>query len=711
MVTTHVAPRRGKWINWALAASLFALVTATALIGTRAYETRRHTRIAREAINAATVGDFATATAALGRLSPTWLDGETWDQCRIAVWRVTDPAAALQVIEKRLPHTSDEFPDRRTAAEMAIRAGKLEQALQHLTRMKTMAPDAADTIYLEATLLFEKRDFAAVVAELRRLQERQPTHRGGALQLARLLVASTQYPERVRGRAELREIGEGTDVAALEARIALALSPWGDRDGEDRQALFQAVLAHPLADFSYLLSQPDVLYAFIAAGDNVPPTLLMPFARRLVRARPQEQQAVASFVFLAQELAQRDEAAEALATLKKAAPESENTMLLEARQAALEGHYDTVLASFERFPNLAASSPRALQFLVSLLEPGKPVPDAVRRRAGAMALEAPPEHFAIWLTVRARMIGLEPDRKETLVAEVRAAASGDRALPAAEWLLQAGAPEAAIEVAAPLSRAGTARATYLQFEGLLALKRFSDAAAIAATFAADSVQGAVIRARLESARSDPAAADAAWRVGFDSARQRGDASGILRLAVVARQLGLISAAYEGFHAVDHDVVEGRLAADGPSITTWLETCLRTKHTREALQVAQLLAKRTSGGDAGRYWTAYLSLLLGENLLEEKDAARTLLGKAPEDPRLRALFALAQLKTGQQEAALTTLKNDLAGQPGDALSREQRIILAAVCHANGQSDAAQRWRESVPDDSLLPEEHALFAGGA
>jgi hypothetical protein len=176
-------------------------------------------------------------------------------------------------------------------------------------------------------------------------------------------------------------------------------------------------------------------------------------------------------------------------------------------------------------------------------------------------------------------------------------------------------------------------------------------------------------------------------------------------------MGLNTVALEGFGAVEEALLAGRISCDAGTAAAWMELCLRAKHTREAHRVAELLATKPGGRDAGRYWSAYLGLLLEDNLLEDKDAARDLLRAAPDESRYQALFAFAQLRTGQRSAALDSVRGGVEKGAVDALLREERIMLAAVCAANGLTAAAERLDASVPADTLLPEERALLGRDA
>lgn len=710
MKTPSSAPPGVDRLRLILIGTIVLFVTAAGLLGTRDYLRWRHGRLGTEVMRSVATNDFRTAELALGRMHPAWVEADFLRVCRLAVWRVTDPAAVLQELQPDLTTRTASSDHLRLAVEAALRLRRLDEAARLLADLQQRRHADVETGFFTAWLAFERADFTAALPPLRDALAREPVHRGARLLRASLLLRSASYPEQVRGRAELRELSVGSDLLALDARVTYAASHRTVDTPVERAAALQAVLAHPLADHAHVLHRTDVLQSLLGAGQGLPLATVTPVVERLRAASGEDPRALEVVIFLLQESGRITEAAPLLQTLDRVSPDHANTRVLEGRQCVLETRWPEAVAALRAGIARAEATPSPPLFGLAhmLLDPARPVPAALRREAAELACGLPVENFAFWLQVRQRLLELAPDQREELIAEVRAIAQGQRRLPAAEWLLRMNAPAAVLEIVAP---GDGMHGTYLAFEANLALRHFEAAAALVSVLDAVSVDGALLRARLALAHHDGSEATRCFHAGLTHARVAGASDDVLRLASGAAHLGLPDEARAAFALIGEEVLAERIRAQGESVGLWLDLTLQAGDSQQAHRIARCLATKPGMEGRGRYWVTYLDLLLNENVLAAKDAARDLLAAAPQDPGSRAVYALAQLRTGQKSAALTTLHDTGQGDSDASLPRPTRVVLAAVYAANGLSAEAERWREAAESGTnLLPEEASLFDSG-
>ena len=102
--------------------------------------------------------------------------------------------------------------------------------------------------------------------------------------------------------------------------------------------------------------------------------------------------------------------------------------------------------------------------------------------------------------------------------------------------------------------------------------------------------------------------------------------------------------------------------------------------------------------------AYLDALLGENERAVLDTANELVRADPASLPHRVTLALAELRAGNNLAALDAFKG--VDTSHTAMQPRQRAVLAAVLWATSYDHAARDAVRNLPLDRLLPEERAL-----
>lgn len=130
------------------------------------------------------------------------------------------------------------------------------------------------------------------------------------------------------------------------------------------------------------------------------------------------------------------------------------------------------------------------------------------------------------------------------------------------------------------------------------------------------------------------------------------------------------------------------------------------YTRDALLVYQSLNRHFPEDLEPQIAVLYTELLLGENILVNRDKAHKLLEKNPDKPYLAHLLALAYLKNDQAQAAMAayeTYRPPLEHAPAGFKS-----VYVAVCFANHRQKEAQTVFDTIAIEDLYPEERDLLA---
>lgn len=307
--------------------------------------------------------------------------------------------------------------------------------------------------------------------------------------------------------------------------------------------------------------------------------------------------------------------------------------------------------------------------------------------------------FLLWADAQLR---LRPqDREETLrraIARLRHAPAADQA-ELCEWLNREGAHDRLLEIYT-IEQAMISPPVLVNYlEALARAGRWQD------------LKDATVRSLpLEAWILDAFRAVAAERLGQDALAQehwrrsfenvKGQSAKTRALGDLAQSLGAIPPAIRAYDDLTRDrltrlVGYRRLAG----------LYERTGDTQRLRTLMREWSAHVPDDPVPENAYCYLSGLLRRDVEEAAQRATRLVERLPRRPNYRATLALLELRRDRPEEALRLYRR-AALEPA-AMSAQNRLVYAAVLHANGQSAEARTLVQGIDPSRLLPEERELF----
>ena len=269
----------------------------------------------------------------------------------------------------------------------------------------------------------------------------------------------------------------------------------------------------------------------------------------------------------------------------------------------------------------------------------------------------------------------------------------------ARWLYVHGEFARVLEVL-PQARAADDRALFFQrLDALAALDRWSEIQQVIESHqvSIDPVVEQMYLARCAQQLGESKVRDARWEAALDAAGT--DPDKLLPLGAYAQKTGNVETALKAFRTAVQAAPESRPASE--ALLGALEAAGKTREERAALAG---IAEHWPQDAAVRNDTAYLDALLGENERTALDTATELMRADPASLPHRVTLALAELRAGNNLAALDAFKG--VDTSHTAMQPRQRAVLAAVLWATSYDHAARDAVRNLPLDRLLPEERTL-----
>ena len=269
----------------------------------------------------------------------------------------------------------------------------------------------------------------------------------------------------------------------------------------------------------------------------------------------------------------------------------------------------------------------------------------------------------------------------------------------ARWLYVQGEFTRVLDVL-PSARANDDRSLFFQrLDALAALDRWADIrqAIESHPITIDPVVEQMYLARCAQQLGEPRVREARWDAALDAAGT--DPEKLVQLGTYAQKTGNLETALKAFRAAVQAAPDSRPASE--ALLGALEADGKTREERAALT---LLAARWPQDAAVRNDAAYLDALLKENVPAALETANQLVRADPASLPHRVTLALAELRTGNNLAALDAFKGIDTSHA--AMQPRQRAVLAAVLWATSYDQQAREAVRNLPLDRLLPEERAL-----
>jgi tetratricopeptide (TPR) repeat protein len=217
------------------------------------------------------------------------------------------------------------------------------------------------------------------------------------------------------------------------------------------------------------------------------------------------------------------------------------------------------------------------------------------------------------------------------------------------------------------------------------------------------LEKASIQFYLESSGDDAAAKEALWEDIHRLAKAENRPDVLLGLAQQAQAKGQIDRSIECYRSA----IEIGLG-DRESLPLWQQYFLVTLNQPDlelSRQVAEQIVERYPGEASSKNNLAYLNLLLNKDVVGALDMIQALVDAYPEVPGFRTTLALAFLKTGAADKAWSALDTDVIDWSEEDAS--SRIIVALVAQEVGRSAFAADYLIDIDPGEILPAERDLL----
>ena len=464
-------------------------------------------------------------------------------------------------------------------------------------------------------------------------------------------------------------------------------------------------------------------------------------SHRLMETGRAEFDDLVRFTELSQGVGDAEGARVVLDRLKAERPTDANVVLLEARQAALEGDGDLALLKVEDALSLDSDMLKAKLLRGLLLTQST---DPVRRLQGKDALvdaslsQDPVGIEALMALLASVNLNVFNDERRTFAdrllnhplsgrseklmaiqnliiadpagrvgyvasAEALFEGSEDRAL-LVRWLTAVGEPERALALI-PEDLAGNRVYFDARISALMRLGRYAEVANAVQndTEFLTELERVSIQIYLGSAGGDAVVTGELWDRAFRLAEEYNRPDILLSLAEYALARNQLDQALECYRSA---IAIG--LGERETLELWQQYFLASLNQPDlevSRAVAEQIVARYPDNASQRNNLAYLSVLLDHELAEATRTSQALVAANPEIAGFRTTLALALLKSGSPEEAWSALDTDAIDWRKEEAS--SRIIVALVAQETGRNALARETLGEVDPSDILPAERDLL----
>jgi len=477
----------------------------------------------------------------------------------------------------------------------------------------------------------------------------------------------------------------------------------------------------------------------ITAGTNNAEAILL--SNRLMETGRADFEDRIQFTELAQAVGDIEGARPVIEQLKAERPTDPSVILLEARQAALDGESDLALQKVEDALSMDENNPKARLLRGLLLTRSA---DPVRRLQGKEALIAASRSEkrvgieALMALLASDNLNIYPDERRSLAdllsahplagipekllalqnlivsdpegrsgyvsrATLLFSEKPDSAL-LIRWLIAIGEPESALERIP--EEVGDDRIYFdARVSALMRLGRYDE---VRQTIRDDTrflspIEKASIQIYLGPPNGDAEAGNALWDDVFQLATEEDRPDVLLNLAQYAQAQGQAERAVECYRAAFELGLGKR-----DSLALWQKYFLATLSLDDleiSREVAARIHDRYPEDPSSQNNLAYLSLLLDRDVEQARQMSEALVEAYPDAIAFRTTLALAYLKSGAADRAWTILEVDRIDWSGEEAS--SRIIVALTAKEAGHPKEALEYVAGIDPDDLLSAEREML----
>lgn len=447
------------------------------------------------------------------------------------------------------------------------------------------------------------------------------------------------------------------------------------------------------------------------------------------------------FAELVQEVGDAEGARPVVDLLREERPTDPEVILLEARQAALDGDGELALARVQDALSLDEGMLKAKLLRGLLLTQSE---DPVRRLQGKDALVDASQSEdrvgiqALMALLASDGLNIYPEERRSLADQllnhplaglseqllalqnlivsdvdgragyieraVSLAETGDSAL-LVRWLIAVGESERALELI-PDDIDGNRYLFDARISALMRLGRYDEVKEVVQndTEFLNDLEKASIQLYLTSPSENPEVTDGRWNEIFRLAAEDGRPDVLTGLAQYAQARGDTERALTCYR-IAFDMGFG----DRETRDLWQQYFLISLDQPDlavSLGVIEQIAERYPDDLSSQNNLSYLRLLLNQDVDEALADSRSLVADHQDVPGYRTTLALALLKTDSKDEAWDVLETDsIDWQQEDAASK---VIVALVAHATDRGPVALEMISGVDPDEILPAERLLLA---
>lgn len=637
-----------------------------------------------------------------------FVDKKIYDMLAIELLLDGDPEKAFDYTLALLSNEQKHDPRQQVfLQESALLAGSRAGAWLELQSLLDRLADAeTESAVLEPTIRFARARLAIQsgntergIELIKEALELHPAHEETLLLKAELQTISGNPVERIQAEVYLRDRASKGKAGGLLSKALLISGKYIQTTDPELRNLASKLVENPFFEYSYIMHRMTHLDALLQSIGQANPLASYQITLAQSRLPGFDNPRILQHIYWAQESGILEKSAKEIAAYRERAEDSTDIFWLDARQKALEGNPSQAIAlaikgaensNEERFKQILLFIARDDQQNTSY---------SLRQQAVAYLVNSDSLSTTLWIQSAYTLYSLDPS-STNIIERQSEQYQNTEPLLISQLLLSIGSHDgalAALEKATEEER-NSRLGLQISFQALVFGKHFEQAAELLDN--SDTLgptSRLLAELSLAFARSNQDQIKPLWREAWSTALKGPNPKLIERLGLLAENFGYAKYAQLAFQ----QLLE--MEAYTPLSTTLHKLAskqLEKGKTREAWQLLERAVTQPEATEAAQVQWAYLSSLLGEEILAARDTLKTLGERSKGSEDWKRAFALSLYQTGNYEEAALTLESFTATK---VTSAGYKAISAAILMKLGKTQEARDFLKPIDSHELLPEE--------
>lgn len=629
---------------------------------------------------------------------------------------IVDPQQALLIMKSALDDLKVErgvlsFNEQRLlelAVSLSARNGDWELLGELVVLAEQRGIDELpDVLAAKAWLRVRESDFKGAFEYVKMALLENPYHPESVMLRAWMQAKGSNLLERNAAKIRLQELGSRDDLVGIDALVVLLSESDALLDNRELVTVIKALQRHPYFEQYSVLKKPELIRSIVSKVIGIDPSIALFFSERLrdigeMTMNDWGQRAIAAIA-----LEKPEEAETAIEEAKAAGADILYTATLESRLFLLKGDCQSALDSCLLILDSEADSAQKTSFYQVLgriqEHPRSTVPQRMEATRRLFLWDG--ANVQQWLRTGSLAWDYWPERREELARAMVGTAEFEHRKALASFFLERGQAERALDVLDRFEQAPLADTSSIRVASLIALKRFDEAEKMLKEvdgLGAFEKAFSTLEIQLASGHVEESQLAESWKSAVASIDQEASRKQYSLLGMLAHSSGLKSKAL-GFYAKWYALLssESGTRIDERVGSNYARLLLSEGRTEDGRQVLAALIRSSPENQEYSFQYAYLSLLLGQDVLAAKDVLREFYSKDENNDRYRFGFAFALARSGQPGLALELIS-------GKSDHSNYSFIEYAVLAANGKMEEAKAIGEGLKTQNLLIEEKALLS---